>query len=392
MSDESFKTPRHFTLLLGFIIAVGPVSVDMYLPAFGAIAARFGATAPQFTLAAYFFGFALGQLSQGLLSDRLGRRRPLALGLGLYVAASIGCACAQSTAGFCCFRALAAFGAAASIVVPRAMVRDVANGPQAARLMSNVMQVMSIAPILAPVLGSATLFFAGWRMIFIVAAVYGVISLYLLYRHLPETLPPERRFARGPAAIILYGQILRDPKFVSHALIGAFGMSALFAYLAGLPTVLMGQYHFTQMEFGLTLACLGAATIGFFRINGTLVVRHGTGKIIGFGILFWSLACAALLVSGWLPALGSFPILLFLLIFGLGYSFIPANAQIGALSRHGDHAASATALMSTLQYSAGAVAGALTGAFADGTARPMAAIMLACSIGAALAARYARQD
>jgi MFS transporter, DHA1 family, multidrug resistance protein len=390
-SADNPSPPAHLAYLLGFIIAVGPVSVDMYLPAFAQIAQRFGEAIPQLTLASYFAGLSIGQLIQGLLSDRFGRRAALAAGLALYTVASLGCAAAQTGWEFCLFRALAAFGAAASIVVPRAVVRDVADGTHAAGLMSDVLQVMSVAPVIAPVLGSLLLRFAEWRLIFVVAAVYGVVSLYLLARYLPETLERERRRRLDVHTTLdSYRTVLREPGFIVHALIGAFGMAALFAYLGGAPTVFMGEDRISPSAFGLLLAILSLMMIGFFRVNGWLVRRRGVSFALNAGISFWLLAGAALCALAWMGVSSASAIFLALAVFSLGYSFIPSNAQVGALSRHAERAATATSLMSTLQYGAGALAGALIGVFADRTARPMAVIILVCALGAAGAARLRR--
>ena len=383
---------RHFAYLLGFIIAVGPVSVDMYLPAFAQIAQRFGPAVPQLTLASYFAGFAVGQMAQGLLSDRFGRRGPLSAGLLLYCLASLGCAFAPSAGSFCVFRALAAFGAAASIVVPRAMVRDLADGTQAAGLMSDVMVVMSTAPVIAPVLGSLVLLFTSWRMIFVLAALYGVAGLYLVVCHLPETLEPGRRTRlRFVPALQLFRQALSEPGFLVHACIGGLGMAALFAYLAGAPQVFMGQGGVTPSMFGFLLAVLGAAMIGFFRINGWLVRRRGAPFALDIGIAVWLLAGAMLCALAWTRQTAPPAVFAALLVFSLGYSFIPSNSQVGALSQHAAHAATATSLMSTLQYCAGALAGALIGVLADGSARPMAGIIFVCALGAAALARWRRR-
>jgi len=382
------KSPPHLAYLLGFVIAVGPVSVDIYLPAFGQIAQRFGAGVPQLTLASYFAGFAAGQLAQGLLSDRFGRRAPLIVGLLLYSLSSLGCAVASGAAEFCVFRALAAFGAAASIVVPRAMVRDLADGTLAATLMSDVLLVMSVAPVVAPVLGSLVLFFSSWRMIFVVAALYGTAGLYLVARHLPETLEPQRRTQLTTAsAIRLYGSIMREPHFLVHAGIGALGMAALFAYLAGVPSVFMVDDGLSPTAFGLVLAGLGAAMIGFFRVNSWVVRHRGPVFALNVGIWIWILAGTSLSLMAWTGHTGAWSMSSALLVFSLGYSFIPSNAQVAALSRHSAHAATATSLMSTLQYVAGAIAGALIGILEDGTARPMAYLILICGCAAALAAR-----
>ena len=393
MSDGGDATrPWHskrLAYLLGFIIAVGPVSVDIYLPAFDQIGRLFGAGVPQLTLASYFAGFASGQLVQGLLSDRFGRRGTLAAGLLLYSFASLGCAAAWSAAAFCTFRALAAFGAAASIVVPRAMVRDLADGTQAAGMMSDVLLVMSVAPVVAPLVGSSVLIFASWRIIFVLAALYGAIGLYLVLRYLPETHHPERRknLEAWPAAQ-LYGRILREPEFLIHTCIGALGMAALFAYLAGAPLVFMGQDGMSTTAFGWILAGLGVAMIAFFRANGWLVRRRGPSFALHVGIGVWTLAGTILCAMAWTGRTGAAAVVWVLLMFSLGYSFIPSNAQVGALSRHGAHAATATSLMSTLQYGAGALSGALIGVLADGTARPMASLMLICAAAAGAAAMW----
>ena len=383
------EQPRRFAYLLGFIIAVGPVSIDIYLPAFTEIAKRFGIGVPQLTLASYFAGFAVGQLAQGLLSDRYGRRGTLAAGLLLYSLASLGCAAAWSAATFCAFRAVAAFGAAASIVVPRAMVRDLADGTQAARLMSDVLLVMSVAPVIAPLVGSSVLILMSWRMIFVLAALYGAAGLYLVVRCLPETLKQDNRKNLGIwPAVQLYGLVLREPEFLVHTCIGSLGMAALFAYLAGAPAVFMGQDRISATAFGLVLAGLGTAMIGFFRVNGWLVRSRGPSFALQIGIGIWILAGAILCAMAWAGRTCAAAVALALSVFSLGYSFIPSNAQVGALSRHAAHAATATSLMSTLQYIAGALAGALTGLLADGTARPMASLILICGIGAGAAALF----
>lgn len=381
--------PRSLVYSLGFIIAIGPISVDMYLPAFSGIAAEFGASVPQLTLASYFAGFAAGQLVQGWLSDGVGRRLSLACGLVLYILASFACAATHDALDFCVMRGLAAFGAAASIVVPRAIVRDLADGPPAAELMSDVLQIMSIAPVVAPLLGSLVLMVAGWRMIFVLAGLYGVAGLWILLRNIPETLPRESRIRVDPLAVLrLYRTVLGDSTFVANALIGACGMAALFAYLAGAPAVFMAQNGIRPGSFSLILAALGASMVSFFRINRWLVVRHGAVYALNAGIIVWLVAGLAFCLIAWTGHASAIPVVAVLLAFSLGYSFIPSNAQVRALGGHAAHAATATALMSTLQYCSGAAAGALVGILADGTARPVAGIILGSALAAAALATY----
>ncbi|HZZ13187.1 MAG TPA: MFS transporter, partial [Paraburkholderia sp.] len=186
-----------------------------------------------------------------------------------------------------------------------------------------------------------------------------------------------------------------DRQFLTNALVGTCGMGALFAFLAGSPTVFMTQYDFSANAYGLTLALIGVATIGFFRLNTWLIHRRGAPRAISLGVGVWLVASGYLVTCGFGPPPQVWAVFVALLVFTLGYCFIPSNTQVGALSGHAAHAASATALMSTMQYSGGAVTGALVGKFADGTARPMAVVMFCCALAAAVAAtcrpRHAEQ-
>ena len=186
--------PTWLPLLLGLLTAVGPVSTDMYLPAFPAIEAALGGApgTAQITLATWFVGLAIGQITQGPLSDRLGRRGPLVVGTVIYTLASVGCAVAPDLFTLSLMRLVAALGGSASMVITRAIVRDLTDGHAAARMMSKLMLVMGAAPILAPTLGGLVLAFAGWQAIFWICALYGAVSCVFVALLLPETLP------RGP--------------------------------------------------------------------------------------------------------------------------------------------------------------------------------------------------
>src|SRR5271154_981927 len=185
------RFPSWLPWLLGFLTAIGPASIDMYLPAFTAIEASLGAApgGAQVTLAAYFAGLAIGQMTQGTLSDRFGRRNPIIVGTLIYALASIGAALSPSIGWLAAFRALSAIGGAAGTVVPRAVVRDLASGQAAAGMMSQLMLVLGVAPILAPSLGGAVLAFASWRWIFVILAAYALICCALVITLMPETLP-----------------------------------------------------------------------------------------------------------------------------------------------------------------------------------------------------------
>ncbi len=374
--------------LLGFLIAVGPVSTDMYLPAFPAIARAFhNQAAPQYSLAAYFVGLGVGQMTMGALSDRFGRRAPLLIGLGIYTLASLGCALAWDVPSLCLFRFLAALGCSAGIVIPRAMVRDLADGHEAARLFSQLMLVMGVAPIAAPMLGAGFVMFASWRVIFVFATLYGAAAVAAIWLLLPDTLPQVRRTQLGVIPVLVrYGTIFKERAFLTHALIGAFTSAALFAYLAATPQIFINHYGWSTTDYATLFGVNSIAYIGYSQLNPRLVRRFSIAPVI-------TIASAVLLAGGmvlaaltWHP-LGPFGVAGGLLVAEGGFGLLLPCAMVGALSRHQAHAGSASALLGTLQYGGGAIAGLAMGTLADGTARPMALAILLCAALVVLAAR-----
>lgn len=380
--------PFWLPALLGFLTAVGPVSTDMYLPAFPAIEASLGGRpgAAQVTLATWFLGLAVGQMTQGTLADRLGRRTPLLAGTALYTLASAGCALAPDLFTLALMRALAAFGGSASMVIPRAVVRDLADGHEAARLMSRLFLVMGAAPILAPTLGGFVLRFAGWHAIFWIAAIYGVVCCALVWRFLPETLPVTRRTRVGVGGLInRFATILRERGFVSHTLmLGCTGF-AMFAYLGGSPDAFIVRFGLAPSRFGILFGVCAAGFIGASQLNPRLITWLGAGRVMRAAV---RVALAASLGLVGFAAADAGPwwalaALVWVCMACMGFS--NPNAMVGALSRHAAHAGSASALMGTLQYLLAAMSGLLVGLAADHTARPMAALIFLGSLGAAAA-------
>jgi DHA1 family bicyclomycin/chloramphenicol resistance-like MFS transporter len=382
--------PAWLPRLLGYFIAVGPAATDMYLPAFPAVEASFG-TAPgtaQLTLAAWFAGLAVGQITQGTLSDRFGRRTPLIVGTAVFTVACIGCALAPSLTWLAIFRVFGALGASAGMVVPRAMVRDLADGSNAAVLMSRLVLVMGVAPILAPTIGAAVLAFAHWRVIFWILALYGATGCVLAWRLLPETLPAARRTHLGVAKqLSRYAGILRERGFLSHAAMGAGGSFCMFAYLAGSSPVFIQGFGLTPQEFGLVFGFNSCGLIAGSQINRRFLPRVGLPfmlRLISRISLAATATLAVLSFAGvrnmWLIAA---PIFVALSCQG----FSNGNTSVGALSRHARHAGSASALMGMAQFSLGATSGLLVGLLTDGTSRGMAALMLCGSAAAVIADR-----
>ena len=382
------RMPSWLPLLLGFLTAVGPISTDMYLPAFPDIERSFG-TAPgsaQITLAAWFAGLAVGQIAQGTLSDRFGRRWPLLVGTSIYTLASAGCALAPDITSLSIMRALAAFGGSAGMVIPRAVIRDFVDGNAAARLMSRLMLVMGVAPILAPTLGGLMLTVVSWHAIFWFGAAFGLLSVVMVAWLLPDTLATEHRTSLGLGSMATrYVGIAVEPVFLTHAMIGTMAMFALFAYLGGSPGVFIDIFQLQPVQYGMLFGVNAVFYIACAQFNARLLNRFGASDLLSFGCRIFLAAACVLMVTAWTGWGGLPGILLPLTVTMASMGFITPNAVVGAMSRHAAHAGSASALMGTMQFGLGAISGFLVGLITDGTARPMAALIILGAIGANLA-------
>ncbi len=382
--------PTWLPFVLGLLTAVGPLATDMYLPAFDAIEQGFGSPqgTAQLTLSAWFAGLCVGQMTQGTLSDRFGRRRPLIVGTVLFSIACAGCALATDITTLSAFRFASAFGGAAGMVIPRAVVRDMAEGHAAARIMSKLMLVMGAGPILAPSLGGLLLEVGSWRLIFWVCGAYGLFCALIAWKVLPETLPPNARVKLGPGALVSrYAHVMTERGFITHALMGGFAMFGMFSYLAGSPQVFVQQFGLPPQFYGALFGVCAAGFIAASQLNPMLVLRYGADRVVTVSTRVFLLATAAMLgfalAGGWG---GWFPLAACAFFSMSSQGFTTPNAVVGALQRHAAHAGSASALMGTMQFALGAVAAALVGALSDGTARPMGALMLLGAIGSNVAA------
>ncbi|MBO1073403.1 multidrug effflux MFS transporter [Roseomonas marmotae] len=380
--------PRWLPLLLGFLTAIGPLSTDMYLPAFPAVEASFRSPpgSAEITLAAWFMGLAVGQLVQGSLADRYGRRGPLLVGLVVFIIGSAGCALATDIQTLAICRFIAAFGGSASTVLPRAVVRDIAEGFTAAKLMSRLTLVMGAAPILAPSLGGLMLQFGSWRQIFWFGVCYALLSMFLVWRLLPETLPAERRLRLSfMAQLLRYAQILKERSFQAHAALGCSTMFLLFAYIGGSPAVFVGIFGLTPGAFAILFGANAAAFILASQLNPPLLMRFGATRVVrgvSLVMLAATLVLVAVVLSGSPTMLA---VLLPITIANACTAIILPNATVGALARHSAHAGSASALQGTLQFSVAGTSGILLSVMADGTARPLAFLMLGAAIATVIA-------
>ncbi len=390
-SSSSKPSRRTLILLIGALSAFGPLSIDMYLPGLPELRADFavGASQTQLTLSACLLGLATGQLLSGPVSDSLGRRRPLIVGVALYVVASLACAFAPSIGVLVALRFVQGFAGAAGIVIARSVVRDLYSGVAAARFFSLLLLVSGLAPILAPILGGQLLRVTSWRGVFVVLALIGIGLAVSAATFLKETLPPERRQPGGIRPILsTFRRLFADRVFLGYALSGGLASAALFSYISGSPFVLQDIYGVSPQRFSLIFGMIAAGYITCGQINGRLVGRVAPRALLRFGLCAMTFSAVAFLLmvslggSGGVGLFGIVPALM-ALVASLG--FILPNSTALALSDHPQVAGSASALIGLLQYAVGATAAPLVGLAGEDTALPMAVIITTAASAALFA-------
>jgi MFS transporter, DHA1 family, multidrug resistance protein len=407
MAPEKIRTPAPLTpgelmsrgarlrlvLVLGFLIALGPLTIDMYLPALPTITDDLQTTAAaiQLTLTGTLAGLALGQLFIGPLSDALGRRRPLIAGVAVHILASILCAIAPNLAVLGTLRVLQGLGAAAAAVVAMAIVRDLFVGLSAAKLLSRLMLVMGAAPILAPTLGGIVLAGFSWRGVFVVLALFGVAIITVAALALPETLPVEKRRNGGVVGTVRdYGRLFTDRTYFGLILVAGLAMAAMFAYVSGSSFVFQEQYGLDEQQFGFVFGAGAVGLIAATQLNARLLNRWAPARILTAALAFGAvmgLILLAFALTGFGGIVGILvPLWLVLAAAGLA---LP-NAPALALSRHGEAAGTAAALLGAVQFGVGALAAPLVGMLgtgAVGMALVIAGGMVAANLVLVLVAR-----
>jgi DHA1 family bicyclomycin/chloramphenicol resistance-like MFS transporter len=369
-------------LVLGALTAFGPVSVDLYLPAFPTIARALDtdAGAVQLSLATYMIGLAVGQVLYGRLSDIYGRRRPMVAGISLYVAASVACAAAPSVETLVGLRLLQGLGGCAGIVIARAIVRDLFEGVEAARFFARLTLVFGVAPVVAPILGAQILTIAGWRAIFGVLAAYGVACLASV-AWLPETLPAERRRAGGVAdALVSYGMVLRNRAFLAYSVSGSLGGAAMMAYLVSSPAVVIDQFGRSAQLFGLVFAANALGFIVVSQLMGRRVVRVGGARVLRAGLLAQALSGGVLLalaVAG-VGGLAALLVPMLAVVSSVG-AILPPSAAL-AMTPFPHAAGAASAVYGTLQTGLAAAAAAVVSAVSAEPATAMGVVLVGASV------------
>jgi MFS transporter, DHA1 family, multidrug resistance protein len=372
--------------------AIGPLSIDMYLPAFPEIARELhtSASSVQLTLTACVAGLALGQLVLGPLSDRFGRRIPVIAAMLTYAVASLLCALATSVGALIGLRFVQGLAGAGGIVISRAVVRDLHSGARAVRLFSSLMLVTGLAPILAPLVGGQLLAISSWEGIFISLSILSALIATLTALGLRETLPPERRVPSGLRRTLqTMGMLLRDRSFLGHALAGGLTFGALFAYISGSPFVLQGIYGLSPQVFSLAFALNGLGLVAASQVNARIVERLGPTRLLRRALASVVASACALLV---VVSIGDLPVWAVLVpMFAIVSSipFVLPNSTALALADHAAVAGTASALLGLIQFLVGALAAPLVGVAGPDTAVPMAVIMVALAVGGLTAQRFA---
>ena len=352
-------------ILLGLVSTIGPISTDMYLPAFPQLEQDLGQGpgSAQLTLAAWFIGLAIGQFCLGPLSDRFGRHKPMVVGLAIYVAATIALATTSSYWSFCLLRLVAALGGAITSVIPRAIVRDVATGHEAVRLMSQLTLVFGVGPILAPTLGSIFLAFGSWRLIFWAGAVAAALLAGLWLTVMPETLPPERRYALPPVEILRrYVSLVREPVFMSSAALSSFSTFVMFAYLSNAPLLFEHLLGFTPRAFAIFFGINAGGFILATQINGRLSRRYEFTTVMQAGLVACLVSGLILLAVSASHIVGQsdpWPLCALIITTTFTLGFIGPNANVLALTHHGHQAGAASALLGTMAFAIGGSSGIL---------------------------------
>jgi MFS transporter, DHA1 family, multidrug resistance protein len=380
-------------LILAALTALGPLSMDMYLPALPALSRDLNATASltQLTLTACLTGLALGQATAGPLSDLHGRRRPLLVSSVGYVLTSALCAAAPSASLLILARLAQGTAGGAAIVIARAVVRDRYQDAAAARLFSTLMQISGLAPVLAPLAGGLLLKVTSWRGLFAAITLLGAVLVVAVYRGLPETLPRVRRQRRGPGVTFrAFATLATDRTFAANALAGGLAFAAMFAYISGAPFIIEDAYRQPPLIFSLIFAVNGIGIILAGQVSAARAPRYGPSRMLTAGLVTSLLGASTALtaVAAGLGLQGLLPGL-FLVVAAIGL-ILPNSAAL-ALSAHPPHTAgTASALLGLAQFAIGGIAAPLSGIAGPRTALPMTLVITVLALAALATSLLAR--
>jgi MFS transporter, DHA1 family, multidrug resistance protein len=375
----------YIILILGLLTAIAPLSIDMYLPAFPEIAKSLHTNVAQImlSLSSFFIGISVGQFIYGPLLERFGRKRPLYVGLILYLLASIGCALATSANALILFRLLQALGGCAGMVASRAIVRDLFKANEMAKVFSTLMLVVAVSPIIAPTLGGYIAAVASWRLVFAVLILVNIIILVGVYFFLPESKPPDPLYSLKAGAITRsFWGILVNPRFYAYALTGAISYGGLSAYVSGSPNVFMETFSVSEKQFGWIFAIVAVGIISASQVNNIALKKYSSERIIQIALTCQSIIGITLAALAFFGVAELYSTIFLIFLFLACQGFVFPNSSALSLASFGHNAGTASALMGGIQMAVGAGSSALVSVLQNHTALPMSGVMAFCAAGA----------
>lgn len=380
-------------LVLGFLIAIGPFSIDAYLPGFPAIAKDLQTDIEHvaLSLTSYFIGISIGQLFYGPVLDRYGRKRPLLAGLSIYMASAVGCALAPSIYTLVSFRFLLAIGGCVGMVASRAVVRDLFSTHETAKIFSMMMLVMGIAPIIAPVLGGIIVTSAGWRFLFLLMLIVAALITFVIVKFLPESKEPDNTVSFHPVRIVKgYFSLFRDRTFLIYAIASGAASGALFSYISDSSFVFIELFGLSETTFGWIYGLNAMALITATQLNRFWLSKRDSRQISIISLSL-QLTAAVLLIFSVVLEMNYVLIMTMIIIYLFWLGFLNPNTTALALESFKKNAGTASAMLGSLQMVFGASASALVSIFHDGTPLPMS-VFSDVLFSAGFLSCYLRQD
>ena len=384
-SVQAHRSTLVLTIFLGALAAIAPLSTDMYLPALPEIMDMFQASPSlvQLTITASIAGMAFGQIVAGPISDDLGRKRPLGVGMIFFMLSSIACLVSPNMEFFIAFRFIQGFTGGFGIVIARAIARDICKGSALTKLFSMLMMVNGLAPILAPVIGGQILRAADWRAVFFTLGVIGLILAIASFK-MTETMPPEHRLSGGLGTLLTsFSTLFKDSYFMGHCLMQCFTFAAFFAYISGASFVFQNMYHVSPQVFSYIFGANGIALMMTGIVIGRLTGRIPDWKILRFSLFQAVIGSIALFIVFWLDG-PMWAVIVFLMITASTIASISTSSFSLAMQSQGKVAGGASALIGFFSMISGAIMAPLVGIAGDQTAMPMAIIMVAGEVLALL--------
>ena len=374
---------KFFTILiLGSLSAIGPFSIDMYLPGFPAIALSLHATIARvgLSLSSFFIGISAGQLLYGPLLDRFGRKKPLYIGLVVYLLASVACALTTSANALIAMRLLQALGACAGMVASRAMVRDLFPVEENAKIFSLLMLVIGVSPIIAPTAGGYIAATIGWQYIFVILSLLSVFTLAAVHFSLPESRKPDTTLSLMPRPIIRgFLSVFKEPQFYTYAFTGAIASAGLYAYIAGSPHVFMELFRVTEKQYGWIFASIAMGLITCSQLNSLFLRKYKSEQILRVALFCQTLTGIFLFAGTYFHLLSLFSMLFLVLIFLSCQGFVFPNSSALSIAPFSRNAGTASALMGCIQLAIGALTSGIVSLLTGGSAAPMTGVMALCA-------------